>query len=422
MPIILALEAIEILDSRGRPTVRASCVIDGGARGFASVPSGRSTGRAEALELRDGDPARYRGFGCRKAVALVEGEIRAALVSKRFADQAVLDRALLQLDASEQKSRLGANTLLAVSLAFARAHAAARATPLHLHLCELAGQTPRRLPRPLFNLFSGARHDGHQAALQDLLLVPTGASIDECLAATYAVHQCAAELVERKYGQRPLSADEGELAPPFASSDAMFEDALAAIRAAGLEPGRDMFLAIDVAGSHVYADGRYTLDGAPATADELIARIARWVAEYPLVSVEDGLAEEDWDHWPLLREAIGDRALVVGDDLLCTNVDRIKRAVRARAASALVLKANQVGTLTEAAEALRTARQHGWAITASARSGETEDDWLADLAVGWGADQLKVGALTRSERLAKYNRLLAIERETRWPLAAWPRA
>ncbi len=421
MPIILHLEALEILDSRGRPTVRASCVLDGGARGAAAVPSGASTGRAEALELRDGDPARYRGLGCRKAVANVEGEIRSAVVGKRFVDQGVLDRALVALDGTPNKARLGVNAILAVSLAFARAHAASRAICLHQHLAELASQTPQRLPRPIINLFSGGKHAGGQVAIQDLLLVPTSETMDGCLASAYAVYQCAAELVGRKYGMRPLSADEGGLAPPFSSTGAMFDDALAAIRAAGLEPGRDVCLAVDLASSHFFVDGRYIMDGAALTAAELVERIVGWLDAYPVVSVEDGLAEDDWESWPALRERALGRALVMGDDLLCTNAERIRRAVKARAADALLLKVNQVGTLSEAAEALRLARQNRWAVTISARSGETEDDWLADLAVGWAGDQIRVGSITQSERLAKYIRLLAIERETRWPVNAWPK-
>src|SRR5439155_23439880 len=224
-----------------------------------------------------------------------------------------------------------------------------------------------------------------------------------------------------KYGAHPLTADEGGLAPPFPSIEAAFDDAVEAIAAAGYQSRREVALAVDVASSHFYQDGSYDLSGQVLDAPGMIDRIASWVENYPIVSVEDGLAEDDWRHWPALRDRIGGKALVLGDDLLCTNPKRIRRAVEARAADALLLKVNQVGTLTEAAEALRLAREAGWRVTVSARSGETEDDWLADLAAGWGGDQIKVGSITQSERLAKYNRLLEIEAETKLPLAALPR-
>jgi enolase len=236
----------------------------------------------------------------------------------------------------------------------------------------------------------------------------------------YAVYQAAADLGSKKYNTRPLTADEGGLAPPFPSVETAFEDAVAAIRAAGLEPGRDVALAVDVASSHFYRDGKYHLSGEALDASGMVDRLAAWVRDFPIVSVEDGLAEDDWEHWPALRERLAGKALVLGDDLLCTNPSRIRRAVETRSADALLLKVNQIGTLTEAAEALRLARAAGWRVTVSARSGETEDDWLADLAVGWGGDQIKVGSITQSERLAKYNRLLEIEAETRFPVVAWP--
>jgi enolase len=273
------------------------------------------------------------------------------------------------------------------------------------------------------NLFSGGKHGGGQMPVQDVLVVPSSAAtIDEGLAATYAVYQAAAELAQRKYGMRALTADEGGLAPPFRSVEAAFDDAVEAIRAAGYEPGRDVALAVDVASSHFYRDGRYHLAGEALDAVGMIARIASWVKSYPIVSVEDGLSEDDWEYWPALRERIGRSALVLGDDFLCTNPARIRRAIDAKACTALLLKVNQIGTLTEAAEALRLAKGANWRVTVSARSGETEDDWLADLAVGWGGDQIKVGSITQSERLAKYNRLLKIEAETRLPVVTWPSA
>ena len=421
MPVVKRLTAQEILDSRGRPTVKATCELDSGARASASVPSGGSTGRAEALELRDGDPKRYRGLGCRKAVANVASELNRALCDRDFTTQAALDRAMVELDGTPNKSRLGANAILAVSLAFVRAVAVDRGVPLYQHFTDLLSEPLRTLPRPTINLFSGGKHAGGQVPIQDVLLVPASArTMDEALAMTFAVYQSAAELTQKKYAARPLKADEGGLAPPFPDVDAMLADAVQSILAAGFEPGREVALALDVAASHFYHDGCYHLGGQALSSHEMIERLSSWLERYPIVSLEDGLAEDDWDHWPLLRERIAGRALVLGDDLLCTNPERIRRAIDAGAADALLLKVNQIGTLTEAAEARQLARSAGWQVTVSARSGETEDDWLADLAVGWSGDQIKIGSITQSERLAKYNRLLEIEADTRLPLHEGP--
>lgn len=417
MAIIQSLDALEILDSRGRPTVRATCVLASGASGTASVPSGASTGRAEALELRDGDPTRYRGLGCRKAVGHVRGEIAAALVGRSFPEQAGLDSALIALDGTPNKSRLGANAILAVSLAFARAQAAERGIPLYHHFADIhtPGSRAESLPRPTINLFSGGKHAGGQVPIQDVLVVPVAAqSADEAMAMTFAVYQAAAELCLEKYRMRALTADEGGLAPPFSDGEAMLNDAVAAIERAGYAPGADVALALDVASSHFFREGRYHLGGEPLDSPGMIRYLSGWLGRYPIVSLEDGLAEEDWAHWPELRRMAGGRALVLGDDFLCTNPARIRRAIDAGAADALLLKVNQIGTLSEAAESCRLAQAAGWHVTVSARSGETEDDWLADLAVGWGGGHLKVGSITQSERLAKYNRLLAIEAETGW--------
>jgi enolase len=420
MPVIERVSAREILDSRGRPTVWASCELRGGASAAASVPSGASTGKAEALELRDGDASRYGGLGCRKAVANVNGPICEAVRGKTFETQKALDDALLALDGTPNKARLGANAILAVSLAFARAVAAEKKLPLYRHFATLIDEDPRTLPRMTINLFSGGKHAGGQVCIQDVLVVPGAATIDDGLAMTYAVYQAAAKLTQEKYGARALKADEGGLAPPFPATEAMLVDAVEAMRRAGLQPGKDCSLAIDVASSHFYDAGVYRFDERRLAADAMIALVADWLDRFPIVSLEDALAEDDWTHWPALRKALGDRALTLGDDFLCTNPARIRRAIDAGAAGALLLKVNQIGTLSEAAEALRLARSAGWRVTVSARSGETEDDWLADLAVGWNADQIKVGSITQSERLAKYNRLLAIEAETKLPVVAWP--
>ncbi len=415
MEMIHTLDGLEILDSRGRPTVRATCRLTSGAVGIASVPSGASTGKAEALELRDRDPSRYRGLGCRKAVGHIRGEIAHALVGVEIEDQSALDQALIALDGTPNKARLGANALLAVSLAFARAQAIEAGIPLYQHFAAIhtPGGLAHKLPRPTVNLFSGGKHAGGQVPIQDVLVVPVAAqTVDEALAMTYAVYQAAAELCLDKYRMRALTADEGGLAPPFPDAEAMLGDGVAAIERAGYTPGRDVALALDVASSHFYADGRYHLGGEPLDSAGMIHHLLGWLERYPIVSLEDGLAEEDWANWPKLREAVAGRALVLGDDFLCTNPGRIRRAIDVGAANALLLKVNQIGTLSEAADACRLAQAAGWHVTVSARSGETEDDWLADLAVGWGSGHLKVGSITQSERLAKYNRLLEIEAES----------
>jgi enolase len=421
MPTIERLTAAEILDSRGRPTVSATCVLAGGAAASASVPSGASTGAAEALELRDRDPQRYGGLGCRKAVAHVSGEIHGALAGRSFADQAELDRALVDLDGTPNKSRLGANAILAVSMAFARACAQELGVPLYQYFANMLGHVPDSLPRLTINLFSGGQHAGRQVAIQDVLMVPARpTTIDELLAMAYDVYQAAAALILKRYSMRLLTADEGGLAPKCDSTEELIEMAVVAIKSAGYRPGSDVMLAVDVAASDFFANGQYHLDGATLDSAAMIARLVRWVERYPIVSVEDGLAEDDWEWWPTLRLALEKRALVVGDDLLCTNPPRIRRAIEARACNALLLKPNQIGTLTEAAEAWRLAKDAGWQVTISVRSGETEDNWAADLAVGWRGDQFKPGSITQSERLAKYNRLLAIEAETGWPVVRWP--
>lgn len=422
MSVIEQLTAAEILDSRGRPTVSATCRLASGAVASASVPSGASTGSAEALEFRDGDPRRYGGLGCRKAVAHVNGEIHRALAGRSFADQAELDGALIQLDGTANKSRLGANAILAVSVAFARVCAAERGVALYRHLAAMVGAEPATLPRLTINLFSGGVHAGRQVAIQDVLIVPSARTIDESLVVAYDVYQAAAKLILKRYGMRLLRADEGGLAPPCGSAEELIETAIQAIKTAGYRPHADVALAIDVASSHFRHAGLYRLDGAVLDSAAMIERLAQWVSRYPIVSVEDGLAEDDWEWWPRLRAALQNRALVLGDDLLCTNPARIRRAVEAQACNALLLKPNQIGTLTEAAEALRLAQDAGWQVTLSVRSGETEDNWAADLAVGWRADQFKPGSITQSDRLAKYNRLLAIEAETGWPVVRWPRS
>jgi enolase len=420
---IARLHAIEILDSRGRPTIQATCELTDGTTATVSVPSGASTGTAEAHELRDGDPARYGGLGVRAAVINVNSDINLALRDQPVDDQAAIDGALIELDGTPDKSRLGANAILSVSLAVARVAARQQGMPLYHYFASLIGREAGnpKLPRPTVNLFSGGKHAGGQIPIQDVLITPLAAeTADVAMEQISAVYQAAVEICREKYGMRMLVADEGGLAPDFASVDEALGDAVAAIERAGLRRGIDIALCLDVAASHFAFDSRYRLDGHLLSSAEMIEVIAGWADSYPILSIEDGLAEDDWDAWPKLRRRLRNQVMVLGDDFLTTNPDRIRRAVKTRAANALLLKVNQIGTLTEAAEALRLARDANWAVVVSARSGETEDDWLTDLAIGWGGDQLKVGSVTRSERLAKWNRLLTIADETGWTLCPWP--
>jgi enolase len=421
MPKIKRLFGREILDSRGRPTVLATCDLDSGVRASASVPSGASTGTAEASELRDGDRKRYEGLGCRRAVENIGGELSGALVARAFSDQIELDEAMIALDGTANKSRIGANAILAVSVAFARACALERGIPLFQHFSDLQGSAANTLPRLTINLFSGGKHAGQQVSVQDVLIIPMSAqTIDESLVTAFNVYQAAAGLILNRYGMRLLTADEGGLAPPCRSAEEMLSLAVEAIEQAGYTPGKDVFLGIDVASTHFYKAQSYHLDEQILDGAGIIQTIAGWLERYPILSVEDGLAEDDWENWPKLRQTIAGRALTLGDDLLCTNSNRIRRAIETNACDALLLKVNQIGTLTEAMQAYQQARAAGWAVTLSVRSGETEDNWAADLAVGWRADQFKNGSIRQSERLAKYNRLLEIEEATQWPIAAWP--
>ena len=421
MQPIKELKAFEILDSRGRPTIFCRCTLENGISEGASVPSGASTGGAEAYELRDHDKSRFHGLGVSRAVQNINTEIHQHCKGKRFTTQSEFDNDLIALDGTSHKQRLGANAILVCSLAFARTAAKNENLPLYAYFAGLAGKKPDRLPKPTINLFSGGLHAGGQVAVQDLLLVPaTANTIMHVLEMVYAIYHAAAELIFEKYNMRTLRADEGGLAPPFPNTKAMFDDALTAIERAGYVPGKDVFLAIDVASSRFFKKESYQLDRKEVNSIEMIEIINAWTNEYPLVSVEDGLAEDDWPHWPLLKKQIQAKALVLGDDLLCTNPERIQKSIAADAANALLLKVNQIGSLTEAATAYQLAKAAGWQITVSARSGETEDHWLADLAVGWGGDQIKIGSITQSERLAKYNRLLMIEHETNFPMNQWP--
>jgi enolase len=338
-------------------------------------------------------------------------------------DQAGLDRALVELDGTPARTGLGANALLAASLACADAAAAQAHMPLFLHIAHLAGAAPR-LPLPMINLLSGGKHAGGQVDFQDFLIVPRGAqSVARALEMAHAVYAAALDLLRERHGYQPLVADEGGLAPRLPSNEAMLEVCVAAIERAGLRPLEDVALAVDVAASHFFRPGaggaaghaaeagryRLAVENAELTADAMVERLADWRGKYPILSIEDGLAEDDWAHWPSLQQRLGGRCQILGDDFFVTRTARIERGIRERAANAVLVKANQVGTLTEALAAVKLARESGWTAVVSARSGETEDAWLADLATGSGAGQIKVGSIARSERLAKYNRLLLLE-------------
>ena len=410
MPKIKSIKGLEILDSRGRPTVKAYIHLDNGSTVSASVPSGASTGRSEAHELRDGGN-RFNGLGCQKAVENINETINSSLSGQIIDSQNSMDELLTQLDGTSDKSNLGANAILAVSLAFARAMAQENQQPLYRYFSALSGNKLESMPRPTINLFSGGKHAGGQIPIQDLLIVPMQSTISKALECSYAVYQAAAKLCLEEYQMRSLTADEGGLAPPFTSLDELFSMALRSIEDAGYSPGKEVNLALDVASRHFYTAPKYLIDALGKSGEQMVAMFKEWISKYPIVSLEDGLAEEDWEHWGQLNNAIGSKCLVLGDDFLCTNTARVEQAIKLNSEIALLLKVNQVGTVSEALTAMKTAKAAQWEITASARSGETEDDWLSDLAVGWQAEYIKIGSITQSERLAKYNRLLEIEQE-----------
>jgi enolase len=425
-PVIDRVHAREILDSRGRPTVEVDVQCRGGALGRASVPSGASTGRHEAVEVRDGDPARHGGKGIRKAVAQVRDLIGPRLCGLPADDQALIDRTLCELDGTPDKSRLGANAVLGASLACARAAAASRGLPLWRYL-DADGRA--RLPLPMVNLISGGLHAGGNLDFQDFLLLPVGArSYSEALEMTTAVYRALGGLLTERGFEGVLVGDEGGFGPRLHGNEQAVETVLEAVARAGLTPGKDASLAIDVAGSHFYRDGRYHLradGGVILDADGMIDLLTQWADAYPVWSIEDGLAEDDWDGWRALTARLGGRVQLIGDDLFATNPDRLRRGVASGAANAVLVKVNQIGTLTEALEVVRLARGAGYRAVISARSGETEDAFLADLAVATGAGQIKVGSVARGERLAKYNQLLRIEEEmggASAPFAGWPPA
>ena len=401
----------EVLDSRGNPTVEAEVLLEGGAVGSAIVPSGASTGSREALELRDGDKARYKGKGVRKAVEHVNGEIADALVGLDARDQAGLDDTLIELDGSEDKSHLGANAMLAVSLAVAKAAAEQSGLALYRYL---GGTGATVLPVPCMNLINGGAHADNSLDIQEFMVVPMGfATFAEALRAGVEVFHA---LRERLKAAKHVTAvgDEGGFAPNLPSNRAALEFLVAAIKDAGYAPGEQVAIALDAAGSELRTGEGYFLPGEGRhglTADDLIALYGEWIAEVPIVALEDGLAEDDWEGWARLNQRLGAKIVLVGDDIFVTNPAIIARGMKEDVANAVLIKLNQIGTLSETQRALRMALHHGWRAMVSHRSGETEDTTIADLVVACGCGLIKTGSASRGERIAKYNRLLRIEEE-----------
>ena len=411
MNAIIAVLAREILDSRGNPTVEAEIVLEDGTYGRAAVPSGASTGEHEANELRDGDAKRYLGKGVRKAVQNVSKLIEPELIGLDVVDQLTIDRTLLAIDGTTNKAKLGANAMLAVSMAAARAGAAAVDLPLHRYL---GGPLARTLPVPMMNILNGGAHATNTVDFQEYMVVPVGAETfsDALRMGTEVFHALKKVLVKRKLSTGV--GDEGGFAPDLKSDEAALDLVMEAIEAAGYKPGTEIALALDCAASELYTKGKYTFKKSGAgtkTADQMVELYAKWLRKYPIVSIEDGLAEGDWEGWGRLTEALGDRCQLVGDDLFVTNVEFLARGIEEDVANAILVKVNQIGTLTETLETIEMADRNGYRSIISHRSGETEDTFIADLAVATNAGQIKTGSASRTDRVAKYNQLLRIEAE-----------
>lgn len=400
----------EILDSRGNPTVEVEVVLSDGTVGLASVPSGASTGSHEAVELRDGDKRRFNGLGVLQAVGNVREHIGPAIIGMSALEQAAIDQRMIQLDGTPNKSRLGANAILGTSLA--TAHAAAKFSGVPLY-CYLGGVGACTLPVPMMNILNGGKHAMDSTDLQEFMVVPTGVkSFAHAYRAGSEIYH-ALRSVLREKGLNTNVGDEGGFAPSLKSNEEAVELILAAIEKAGYAPGRDCFIALDPAASTFYQDGKYVLvrEGAALSSQEMVDYYAEWVSNYPIISIEDGMEEDDWKGWQILRERLGQRVQLVGDDLYATNIQRLERGIAAGTSNSVLIKPNQAGTLTETIEVVNRALKAGWTAVVSHRSGETEDTTIADLAVAMNTGQIKTGAPCRSERNCKYNRLLRIEEE-----------
>jgi len=411
MSTIIDIRAREIIDSRGNPTVEADVTLATGATGRAAVPSGASTGEHEALELRDGDADRYGGKGVQMAVQSIEERIAPALDGLLAADQIAIDRALIELDGTPNKGKLGANAILAVSMAVARAAADDVGMPLYRYL---GGPMARVLPVPMMNILNGGAHATNTVDFQEYMVVPVGADnfADAVRMGAEVFHALKKVLVKRKLSTGV--GDEGGFAPDLATDEDALKVVIEAIESAGYAPGKEIAVALDCAASELFKNGSYTFKKSGAgtrQAEGMIEMYAKWLEEYPIVSIEDGLAEDDWDGWAKITAALGDRVQLVGDDLFVTNTERLARGISSDVANAILIKLNQIGTLTETLEAIELARANGYQSIISHRSGETEDTFIADLAVATGAGQIKTGSASRTDRVAKYNQLLRIEEQ-----------
>lgn len=410
MSIIESIKAREILDSRGNPTLEVEVRLFDGTIGRAAVPSGASTGKYEAVELRDRDDSRFNGLGVLKAVTNVNEHIAAAITGMPATDQAAIDHRLIELDGTTNKSRLGANAILGTSLAVAHAAANLLGIPLYRYLGGVASYT---LPVPMMNILNGGKHAANSTDFQEFMVVPAGASsFSQALQMGAEVYHCLKEVLKSK-GLDTNVGDEGGFAPSLSSNKQAIEAILSAIEKAGYKAGEDCFIALDPAASEFYKDGQYVLsrEDISLSSNEMVDYYNKWAASYPLISIEDGMAEDDWEGWQLLAQKLGDKIRLVGDDLYVTNVDRLSKGISLKASNSILIKPNQIGTLTETIAAIKMAQEAGWTAVVSHRSGETEDTTIADLAVGLNTGQIKAGAPCRSERTAKYNRLLKIEGE-----------
>jgi enolase len=408
---IQSIKAREILDSRGNPTVEADVILDNGLRGRAAVPSGASTGEHEAIELRDGDARRYVKKGVQKAVNNVNDTIAPALAGKEAGDQGGVDRLLRELDGTPNKSHLGANALLAISMAVARAAAASAKLPLYRYL---GGNSATILPVPLMNILNGGVHADNNVDFQEFMIVPIGAErfSDALRMGVETFHRLKAVLSKKGYST--AVGDEGGFAPSLKSNTEALDLILEAISGAGYRPGEDIALALDPASSEFFEDGKYVFrksDKSARSAEQMVDFYADWVSKYPIVSIEDGMSQDDWHGWKLLTDRIGSRVQLVGDDLFVTNTARLQRGIDEGIGNSILIKLNQIGTLTETLDAIRLAQANGYSAVISHRSGETEDTFIADLAVATGAGQIKTGSACRTDRIAKYNQLLRIEEE-----------
>ncbi len=407
---ITSLDALQIFDSRGNPTVEVIATLEDGTTGHGLVPSGASTGHHEALELRDGDQSRFRGKSVFKAVSHVKGEIAREVIGRDVFDQSGLDASLIALDGTPGKSRLGANAILGTSMAVAQAAAAAKRIPLFESLGDGKGTL---LPLPEIQIFGGGKHAQGRIDIQDFMIMAlTAKSYDETLEVTSNVFHAAADIM-RQRGLLAGVADEGGYWPMFDRNEDVFDVLLAAIEHAGYTPGREVGISLDIAATDLFHEGHYTLglEKRRFTSEEFAALMIGWVEKYPIVSIEDPMAEDDWDGWKIVRNAIGHRCQLIGDDHFTTNITRIERGIVANTANAVLIKLNQIGTVTETIAAIRRTQTAGWLPVVSARSGETEDAFIAHLAVATNAGQLKVGSFSRSERMAKWNEVLRIQRQ-----------